>query len=149
MEIDESYASFCHGDLIRLSVYDDKLPDYIIKDRDDNLKKLTSSLPENAVKEAESLNVQVKEMQQNQISTTDENGLSVPTEKKQEGCYIATAVYGHQKCGYFANSVIVSYSLTSLAGYSSKFITQSVRQLLNTLEIISCLFHYVGNLSTS
>ena len=53
----------------------------------------------------------------------------------------------HQKCGYFANSVIVSYSLTSLAGYSSKFITQSVRQLLNTLEIISCLFHYVGNLN--
>lgn len=92
--IAESYISFCHGDLIRLSVYDDKLPDYIIKDRDDNLKKLTSSLPENAVKEAESLNVQVKEMQQNQISTTDENGLSVPTEKTQEGCYIATAVYG-------------------------------------------------------
>ena len=92
--IAESYVSFCHGDLIRLSVYDDKLPDYIIKDRDDNLKKLTSSLPENAVKEAESLNVQVKDMQQNQISTTDENGLSVPTEKKKECCYIATAVYG-------------------------------------------------------
>ena len=92
--IAESYVSFCHGDLICLSVYDDKLPDYIIKDRDDNLKKLTSGLLENAVKEAESVNIQVKEMQQNQISTTDENRLSVPTEKKQEGCYIATAVYG-------------------------------------------------------
>ena len=101
--IAESYVSFCHGDLARIELYDGKVADFFLEHRDENLKKLTSGLTDETVKETEALHGQTKEIQSGQIFTTDENGLPVATAKKKEGCYIATAVYG----SYDAPEVLV------------------------------------------